>query len=421
MNSVDESSTFALPLYKPPCHPSPCYSQDPAHDETRLESSAPTGTGRLPTGIFTKAYGSATIVLLDQEPNAHVPSYRERRSSVRGSLILEQDPSQISEVAAKLEGRLESTALDSGAITIKTVAITNVLWSSGSSSSPCPGTIDFACDFPATFQHRDSEYPPPPSYIARFSGFPSLFVKCAYSLTISIAKDRRLGFLSKTKLIHVPIEYRPRTYPRSGISPSPCFLSTVKTVPEEWHQSSFVMNTRASSTLEPIQCQAFIPSVKIFGLGDTIPLHLQISGQISSLQEFILPSSAASDDIDQRKSPVRVFLTRMVTVECRGKTTCRVMRIGEGRFRPLPPIVNFDCDCRRRCEPVESCVQNLDWDGQIKCNPDVTVGGFQAAGLTVKDFISLELIPPTPMSSPLLTVQHAIPIRFVTETFLAPT
>ncbi|KAJ7133424.1 hypothetical protein C8R44DRAFT_698048 [Mycena epipterygia] len=427
MNSVDEASTGALPLYSPPPHGSPCYSRDPANDETRLESSARRGTGRLPTGIFTKTYGSATIVLLDQEPDVHVPSYRERRSSVRGSLILERDTGHISEILAKLDCRLELTAVDSAVVIIRTVK--NLLWSSGSSesSSSCPGTIDFACDFPAIFQYQDSEYPPPPSYIARFPGFPLLSAKCAYSLTISITKKRRLGFLSKTKVIYIPIEYSPRTYPRSGISatPTPCFLSTVKTMPGEWYQSSFMMNTWDSSTLAPIQCQAFIPSVKVFGLADTIPLHLQISGQIASLRELISPSSAAlndtSDDIDQRKSLVRVFLTRMVTVECHGRTTSRDMRIGEGRFRPLPAVVNLNCNCQRPCNPTESCVQTVDWDGQVKCNPDVTVGGFQAAGLTVKDFITLELIPSTPIPSPLPTMQHAIPIRFVTETFIAPT
>ncbi|KAJ7078659.1 hypothetical protein C8R44DRAFT_754824 [Mycena epipterygia] len=406
-----EFSACALPLYSPSC-PSPCYSQDPACDETRLDSSPRIGTGSLPTGIFTKAYGSATIVLYDQEPNTQVPSYG-KQASVRGSLILEQDTSHIREVIAKLEGRLELTTADSGALAIKTVQGMHSLWSSGSSSSPCPGTVDFACDFPATFQHEGFEYPLPPSYIARFPGFPSLFVKSTYSLTISITKDRRLGFLSKTKLIYVAVEYHPRTTPPRGICPTPCFLSAVKTMPEEWHQSSFVMNTRSSSALLPIQCEAFIPSVKIFGFADTIPLHLQLSGQLSSLREFILPS------IDDGKS-VRVYLTRMVTFEYRGKTNWRVMRVGEGRFRPLPPgpVVNFNCDCQPTCDPAGSCMQTLDWDGEVKCDPDVTAGGFQAAGLTVKDFITLELIPPKRATSPLLTIQHAIPIRLVTETFV---
>ncbi|KAJ7133600.1 hypothetical protein C8R44DRAFT_772718, partial [Mycena epipterygia] len=50
----------------------------------------------------------------------------------------------------------------------------------------------------------------------------------------------------------------------------------------------------------------------------------------------------------------------MVTFEYRGKSTWRVMRVGEGRFRPLPPVVNFDCDCQPTCDPAGSCMQILD-------------------------------------------------------------
>ncbi|KAJ7657021.1 hypothetical protein B0H17DRAFT_1098046 [Mycena rosella] len=414
-----EFSACPLPLYSP-SHPSPCYSQDPAYDETRLDSSPQTATGVLPTGIFTKSYGSATVVLFDQESSVSVPSYG-REASVRGSLILEQDMSHISEIVAKLDGRIEITTAESGALMINTVKKSYSLWFPGSSaSSSCPERIDFACPLPTKFDHRGCECPLPPSYNAEFRGFPALFAKCIYSLTISIIKDRRrLGFLSKMKTIRVPVEYHPQTSPPRGISPTPTyFLSAVKVMPEEWHQSSFAMNTHCSSNLAPIQCQAFIPSVKIFGLSDTIPLHLQMSGPLSSLRTFILPSSPSPDDIDDGKGPVRVYLTRMVSFEYRGKATWRVMRLGEGRFRPLPPMVNFDCDCRPVCVPDDACVQSLDWDGEVKCDPGVAVGGFKSAGLTVKDFITLELIPPKPVSSPLLTMQHAIPIRLVTDTFL---
>ncbi|KAF8206962.1 hypothetical protein K438DRAFT_417960 [Mycena galopus ATCC 62051] len=233
---------YSLPLYSP-SHPSPCYSQNPARDETRLDLSPRSGTGLLPTGIFTKACGPATVILFDQEPTISVPSYG-RHASVRGSLIIEQDASQISEVVAKLEGRLEITTTESGAITNKVFKNTYSLWSSLSSSA-CPGTIDFACEFPTTFQHEGFNYPLPPAYVARFPGFPSLFVKCTYSLTISIVKDRILGFLPQTKIIYIPIEYNPQTSPARAIPPFASFLSSVKTMPEEWHQSSFVMNTRS--------------------------------------------------------------------------------------------------------------------------------------------------------------------------------
>ncbi|KAJ6585315.1 hypothetical protein B0H19DRAFT_1206806 [Mycena capillaripes] len=345
-----------------------------------------------PPALF--AIPSFTLLLAGpSEPTTRAPTYG-RHGSVRGSLILEQDANNICEIVAKLEGRLEVTTTDSGVLITKVVKNIVSLWSSSASSSSCPRTIGFVCDFPATFQHQGCDYPLPPSYTARFPGYPSLFAKCTYTLTISINKDRRLGFLPKTKLIY------------------------------EWHQSSFVMNTRSSSTLLPIQCQAFIPSVKVFGLCDSIPLHVQLSGSLSSLRQLILPSCLDPDEGDLGHLPLRVYLTRMVSFEYRGKATWRVKRIGEGQFRPLPPVVDFDCDCELttgQCDSCDTSVDTLHWDGELKCDSTVTVGGFQAAGLIVKDFITLEIIPPKAVLSPLLTIQHAIPIRLVTETFVAPT
>jgi hypothetical protein len=184
--------------------------------------------------------------------------------------------------------------------------------------------------------------------------------------------------------------------------------------------------------------QAFIPSVQIFGLSDTIPIHLLISGALSSVRELILPSSPVLDhEIDYGNSPVRVNLTRMITFEYGRNTTWRTIRIGTGRFRPLPPDVDFECRCEPVCKPPQLCSKSFHWDGEVQCDHGIETGGFHAAGLTVKasllrdtrlpnanemfvqDFITVELIPPKPSSSPLLTVQHGIPIRFTTESFLA--
>ncbi|KAJ7464660.1 hypothetical protein B0H11DRAFT_1814903 [Mycena galericulata] len=419
MNSSEMGSELPareLPLYSP-SPPSPSYSQDPAYDETRLDLSPRMATPLLPTGVFAKTSGSATVVLFDQESNIPAPVYG-RRATVRGTLVLDQDTRNISEVVVKLEGQLETATMESGSISTRTLSNSYSIWSSASSPFACPRTMEFAYPLPATFQYQGSEYPLPPSYVARFPGLPSLFARCIYSLTISIAQDGR--FMSRTKTIYFPIDYKPQTSPPRGIIyPTSCFLSTLKTTLDEWSDSSFTMRTRCSSALPPIQCQLFLPSVKIFGLSDTIPLHLQMFGTLSSLRKFILPS-----DIDQdgrQRSSVRVYITRMVSVEYRGKSTWRVQRIGEGRVWPLPPSVDFDCDCPPVCTYCDSHEEFLDWDGEVRCDPHVTVGGFQATGLTVKDFIMLELTPPKPVSSPLLTVQHAIPIRLVTDTFVPPT
>ncbi|KAJ7486172.1 hypothetical protein B0H11DRAFT_1721900 [Mycena galericulata] len=414
MNS--ELRARELPLYSP-SPPSPSYSRDPAYDETRLDLSPLMGTRLPPTGIIVKTSGSATVILFDQESHRRVPAYG-RRASVKGSLLLDQDTSHISEIVVKLEGRVETTTVYSGSIITRVLMDRYILWSSASSPLPCPRTMEFAYPLPATFQHQGSEYPLPPSYVGRFPGLPSLFARCTYSLTISITKNGRL--MSTTKTIYFPVDYNPQTSPPRGIiSQSSCFLSALKTMPDEWSDSSFIMRTRCSSALSSIQCQVFFPSVRIFGLSDAIPIHLQIFGPLSSLREFILPG-----DVDQggrQGSPVRVYITRMVSVEHHGKLTWRVERVGVGRVWPLPPPVNSDCDCVPACDLCDSCEQTLDWDGEVKCDARVTVGGFQAAGLTVKDFITVEMIPPKPGSSPLLTVQHAIPIRLVTEMFVEPT
>ncbi|KAJ6508379.1 hypothetical protein C8R45DRAFT_859380 [Mycena sanguinolenta] len=404
------------PSYSPPPLP-PCYSQNPTDDETQIDIS-PRSHGRrhlLPSGVFVKACGSTTVILSGQESTTRVPVYRQH-GPVRGSLIVEEDASQIREVVAKLEGRLEVSTTYAGVQIIKIVHNTYRLWSASSSASPFPGTIDIVCDFPTTFQYNGRDFPLPPSYIAGFPGYPALFAKCSYSLNISIIKHKRLGLLSKTKLIYIPLEYNPQTVPTRGLPPIVHFLSSVKVIPEEWQQTSFQMNTRTPG-LSPIQCEAFIPSVKVFGLSDTIPLHLQLSGPLSSLRELISPCLVGGDLVH---SPVHVYLARKVTFEHHTTSAWRIQRIGEGHFPPLPLAIS-KCTCQAPCDSCNSCVDTLGWDGEVKCDMGVTVGGFHAAGLTVMDFITLEITPPKPGLSPLRPVRHAFPIRFVTETFVEPT
>ncbi|KAJ7069546.1 hypothetical protein C8F01DRAFT_1078096 [Mycena amicta] len=423
--------TGSLPIYSPSL-PSPCYSLDPAHDETILDVSPYHRSPRpLPTGIFTKPCGSATVVLLNQQVGVRVPSYG-RRGSVRGTLMLDpESTSAVSQVTVKLQGRLEITTSDAGASTSKMITVVSTIWPPAGSSSPrvCPESINFECQFPESFRQGDYEHPLPPSYIARFPGFPSLYAKATYNLAISIVKDRRLGFIPKTKTLYIPLDYVPESSPPRGITYTPCadFLSVIKYMPEEWYQSSFTMKTRCNSNFLPLECQVFIPSVRIFGIEDTIPVHIQLSGSLVSLRNLISPCSdrppsPTTPNTDSSSSPVRVYLTRMVSADHLGKLTWRVQRIGaNGRVQPLPPTVDFDCTCSLESAACDDCATSvvvLDWAGEVRCDPkQVEVGGFHIGSLSVKDFLTVQLTPPNPRSSPLIAVQHAIPIRFVTESY----
>ncbi|KAJ7087990.1 hypothetical protein B0H15DRAFT_842000 [Mycena belliarum] len=414
MDQFNHFPPRALPLYSP-SPPSPRYSEDPAGDETRLEASPRLGARVTPRGIFTKAFGSTTVVLFGQALGAQVASYG-RQATAEGTLILEQDTRQISEIVVKLEGRLHIVTEETGALRISTIEVSCPLWAQGpgAASSHCPERLDFACRFPATFKHESREYPLPPSFASSFCGFPLLLVKCVYSLIVSITKERRLGFLPKTKIVHVPLEYHPLTFPPFTLPTPPRFLSAVKLMPEQWHQSSFVMHPRPSSKpksrLAAIECQVFIPAVRTFGLRDTIPLHLQICAPLASLRALLPPGDGP---ISEGCSPVRVYLRRKVAFVGRGAPTTRVLRIGEAHVK----LSN-----QPECRLTPAGVQTLDWECAVRCGPAGTavVGGFCAAGLVVTDEVVVELSPPRPAFASLLPVQHTLPIRLVTEALFEP-
>ena len=55
--------------------------------------------------------------------------------------------------------------------------------------------------------------------------------------------------------------------------------------------------------------------------------------------------------------------------------------LGEGTIWPIPPDIS---SCGAACRSSECHEGNIDWDGEVCCRSDVTVGGFNAANVQVK-------------------------------------
>lgn len=76
---------------------------------------------------------------------------------------------------------------------------------------------------------------------------------------------------------------------------------------------------------------------------------------------------------------IRVYLFRIVHVRVNEKRVVRNLQIGEGIVRALPPpapaIYNSSAGGQE---------ETLDWEGEIKCNEDVTSVGFSTLNLMVK-------------------------------------
>ena len=128
--------------------------------------------------------------------------------------------------------------------------------------------------------------------------------------------------------------------------------------------------------------------MRIFGLKDTIPFHIQLSGPISSLQEFFPPDvllritssdsslsapllcpESAVKKLSQARQCVRVQLLRQVVINNNGRKVWGNSTVGQAAVYPLPPPL-----VRDKCLGMRE--ESLDWEGQIKCNEDVAVGSF---------------------------------------------
>ncbi|CAL1712387.1 unnamed protein product [Somion occarium] len=459
-----------LPAYSPSSSV-PSYHAEPSYDERCLDFSARSHRRVAPDGTFLKAAKGITLVLTEQESGTSIPTYT-RHASVKGDILLEDE--RIQSVSLKLDGRQFVSSSESGSSNTHLFTESITLWSKSEHPycSLSPAILPFDIPFPNTYREGKETRPLPPTFTAESPSVPGVSIRCEYTLTVTVTKPR-LGGFKKHKRMIVPINYHPRSRPYlpigCGLHP---FLSTVKCAPGDWHQVSSTIKPRSGATIGSIEAHLFIPAVQIYAISDTIPFHLQLQGSQASLNAFLFspesspqarnaalrraktlsvsyespaeshlssfavslpfitrassnpllpeppPSPLKPDpslpwyvDTSRGKPTVRVYLLRQILVKVNGTKSWRNIVLGEGKMYPVQAQYHA-------CPGAESYAeQALDWEGELKCNGDVTVGGFNSGPLVLKDFIMIELKPASPETSPLLEHQHPHPVRLVTDTY----
>lgn len=488
---------FDLPRYSASV-PAPDYSFEPLCGERTLEQT-PRQTRPAPESTFIRRSGKSTVVLHNQEDNVRMPSYG-RGAPIAGSVLFDSS-SNVYEVVLEIFGKVETMSSDGGAKTTTVVNNRRVLWSDCQKNGQCPSQIEFSVRLPTTFRDdQGEERPLPPTYAVDFHGIPALYVRTSYFIQFLIARNlsKKLDFLTKTKRIFIPFEYYPRTRPHRPIVSSRCFFSSVKSTPEEWHQTIAPMKTPLNEDPGPIFTHLLIPSSRIYGIRDSIPIHVQLSGPEEALRAFLQPkpkepsrriqlpggklcpkppsmfpnlsqkslslrpalSSSTSPSTsptgttnlssptlsspplsptisralfsprlpsvepsaplwsdDATRPTLRVFLLRQVTIEARsGKKSWRNQVLGEAKLVTVPPLLATSCySPYGAAEPQEE--DHLDWEGELQINNRYNIGGWQAAGVHVKDFIALSVVPQNERTSPLYGIQSTVPVKLVTDTW----
>jgi len=105
---------------------------------------------------------------------------------------------------------------------------------------------------------------------------------------------------------------------------------------------------------------------------------------------------------------------RQVAADVGGQKGYKNITLGEGTLSPRPPPIVTSSIPTFEGQSEED---SLDWEGEVRCDEDVTRGtpGFITRDLMVKDFLVLSVSPPDPTKSNLMSTQVTVPIRLVTE------
>lgn len=112
--------------------------------------------------------------------------------------------------------------------------------------------------------------------------------------------------------------------------------------------------------------QIYLPSVGVFAIQDRIPFYVQLTGLYSSLRALRPPNI------------IRVYLLRQVIIPTTYPGPMHDSRptyhfvLGEGSLTPVPP------------SPAVADEENINWEGELKCEENITVGGFNAGALIVQ-------------------------------------
>ncbi|KAJ7045655.1 hypothetical protein C8F04DRAFT_940012 [Mycena alexandri] len=406
--------SVALPAYA--FSPAPSYASLPRTGDSTVEYTPRAGSIGPASGTLTKNWRGVTVIFKNQEESSQtgIPTYG-RNSNICGEIGLE-NPQAVLTVCLKLEGRISLSSSDCGSIEQTIVDERRVLWDHAKSGR-CPSVVGFALAFPSTYKGEDKLYRLPPSYETVILGSPLLAVKCVYKLRITITKANsgRLSLFKNTTKTYARFnQLSSGTRPARPIIQDLSFISTLKAAPSEWHQILVTIPTKEKAEVEPISCHFIIPSGATFCLSEPIPFHIQLCGSRDSLQLFygsapVEPPPPGSKRPRRRQyaAIVRVFVARQVYVEVHGRSSWRTITAGEGTLRPIPPtLYTDDADARD---------VSVDWEGEVRCKDDVTCASFSVHHLVVKDFIIFALTPANVRTSPLLPIQHAHPIRLVTD------
>ncbi|KAF9510684.1 hypothetical protein BS47DRAFT_1299907 [Hydnum rufescens UP504] len=405
--------------------PTPSYTRNVRPTEEVIARGA--ATRRL-NGVYNKPGKLVSVSLNGQEPNCTLPMFG-RGVLVEGIVTLDAEAARNAlQLDITIEGDMKLLIAEGGTITHPLLSVSIPLFYS-TTPTTCSETHPFSCRLPTRFDDSGTQRPLPPTYEVNFPGVPGIRAAVRYWMTVRLVRKK---IWRRKELVTVPFKYYPRARPPQpivGLS----FLSSIKSHPEEWSSFTSTIAPRNPRSNARITSSFVLPSTAVFPMSRKIPFHLQLSldPPPSSLtpetnpepasptkQSTPAPAPTLISSLLTSQAVVKVTLQRQISVDVRNQRVLKSVVCGEGYMHRVRLSSNSSTNGESSGSTSSSQMSQQDWagwEGEVIPSKQINVGGFRAAGLTIRDFIMLTLIPPNPQTSPLRAHQHAVPVRIVTD------
>ncbi|KZP08690.1 hypothetical protein FIBSPDRAFT_964594 [Athelia psychrophila] len=401
-------SRIPIPPYTPPESPKPPLPVSLAHrmaSRSRSHSRPPTEFVKQGKNLVLRLAGV-------QVPGTELPVYG-LGAAVEGTLELTK-PEGITSIEVKVEGTLQLQEIAEGGTDIIQLCLESaVLWSKHIEGPICPSSLSFALKLPKSYSDRKKTFSLPPTYSEHLAGVPGFTAKINYIIhiivnnqkpTSSLVKSAFLG--SSTQSLSIPFMYSPRTRPATAIPPPLMQASTnlgLKQSPQ-WRMFEHRMASRMPGG-QDVTSRFYIPASRIFCLKQSIPFHLTFSSSAFALAS-LLPFLPIASLISPKNQHTKIELLRQSVVDVRSKAHAEVKT----------DMWRVDCIGRGTFKRAGDGPDWISFVGEISVNDNITLGGFKASGLTVKDCIVLSMTPPDPVKCPVRELRQVVPVLLTTDT-----
>lgn len=391
--------------------------------------------------------GSVTLKVSNQRSNASLPIHHGGTNNpIRGYVDLAKTEN-VTSVELKLEGRLLLREVAAGGASTTELCNKRVtLWTreqplAGSSARQSfQISLPFALTLPTSFSDEHGTHPLPPSFESNLPSLPGFHATISYSLSVVVNKTKSSLFSLGNPTLSTPLIYLPRSRPPTSPPPfHPATFTPRLDSRPDWQGFPTTIKVKrpfkgAPPDLEDVESKLYLHTTRIFPIIQSIPFYLSFLSSSNALAAFMpfgpqTPGSAGPNIFGAGGYQcMRIRLTRQVIVDAKNANlrtqAATAVQREPGRERPssLSGPISSSSEMWDMTTIGEGSFKlfnhGSDWItfyGEIPISNEVRVSGFKAAGLLVRDFLLLTMVPPDPAKSPFKEFHQKVPIRLTTD------